>query len=173
MVRLLENGFYAYPESDYFFITLVKHYNDQGDYDKALPKILKMTELQPNHRDHWYMAGKEQMLLGDDDSALISFSRCIQLKADDAESYSAMGNIYLHKAHEAYAQFNTPLSDPTYAERKTAVTQLYQQACNAFEQARLFDQLHPDLWLSGLREAYFKLNKGKELRVLEGAAKKK
>lgn len=173
MVRLLENGFYAYPASDYFFITLVKYYNDHALYAKALTIVLKMVELHPNHRDYWFMAGKEQMLLGDYEAALQSFNRCVELKADDAESHSALGNIYLHQAHQAYAQFDLPLSDPSYSQRKADITHLYQQACHSFEQARLFDQLHPDLWLPGLREAYFKLNMGKELRALEKEGKGK
>jgi hypothetical protein len=37
----------------------------------------------------------------------------------------------------------------------------------AYESARKFDENNQDLWLSGLRETYFKLNKGKELKALE------
>lgn len=167
MVRLLETGFENYPETEYFFMTLMKYYNDRTDFEQALDKALQMTERFPDKRDYWFMAGKEQMLLGKNKEALESFAKCLEINADDAESFSAIGNIYLHDAHEAYAQFNVPLSDPSYTKKKAAINALYKEACTAFEQAKKFDENHQELWLSGLREAYFKLNRGKELRALE------
>jgi tetratricopeptide (TPR) repeat protein len=167
MLALLERGFDAYPEVDYFLMALVKHYNDTEQYEEALRKVQRMTQLSPNSRDYWYMEGKEQMLLGQYDAALASLGRCIEIKADDAESYSALGNIYLHDAHEAYARFNVSLNNPDYAKKKRAIDELYKKSCAAFEKARKFDEENRELWLSGLRETYFKLNKGRELRALE------
>lgn len=167
MVSLLEQGFDNYPEIEYFFMTLMKHYNGLADYGTALQKASRMTELYPQKRDYWYMAGTEQALLFKDEEALQSFSKCIEIKADDADAYASIGNIYLRQAHAAYAQFNVPLSDPTYTKKKSAIDDLYKQACRSFEQARKFDENHPDLWLAGLRETYFKLNRGKALKALE------
>ena len=167
MLALLEQGFDAYPDVDYFLMTLVKHYNDAGRFEEALRKVLRMTQLHPQTRDYWFMAGKEQMLLGQYEAAVTSFERCVEIKADDAESYSSLGNIYLHDAHEAYARFNVPLTDPGYAAKKKAIDGLYKKSCSAFEKARKFDEENRELWLSGLRETYFKLNKGRELRALE------
>ena len=167
MTRILEQGFTEYPEVDYFFMTLMKYYNDHEMYEAALKKALWMAELYALKRDYWFMAGKEQMLLGQYSDALISFGKCVDIKADDAESFSAIGNIYLHEAHEAYSSFNVPLSAPDYASKKAVIDNLYKQSCAAFEKARKFDENNRDLWLSGLREAYFKLNKGRELRLLE------
>lgn len=167
MVRFLETGFRAYPNMEYFFITLTRYYNDVGSYDQALEKAKRMTDLSPGRRDYWFMVGKELMLLRRDEEALSAFEKCVEIKADDAESFSAIGNIYLHSAHEAYARFSVPLTDPAYAQQKAAIDGLYKKACFAFEQARKFDESNLDLWLSGLRESYFKLNRGRELRALE------
>lgn len=167
MLQLLKDGFDNYPEKDYFFIALVKYYNDHEDYEAALKHSLRRTELFPLKRDYWFMLGKEQMLLARGEEALASFGKCIEIKADDAEAYSSIGNIYLLQAHEAYALFNVPLSDPTYSKRKAAINTLYKQSCTAFEQARKFDEANTSLWLAGLRETYFKLNRGKALRALE------
>ncbi len=167
MLALLEQGFEAYPDVNYFLMALVKYYNDAEQFDKALYKVQRMTQLYPNTRDYWYMMGKEQMLLGQYDAAFVSFERCVEIKADDAESYSALGNIYLHEAQEAYVHFDMPLSDPKYSTTKKAIMGLYEKSCAAFEMARKFDEDNHELWLSGLRETYFKLNKGKELRALE------
>ena len=101
------------------------------------------------------------------DDAIQAYQQCIDIKADDAEAWAAIGSIYLHQAHVTYEQFNLPKSDPSYNKQKNAITQLYRQACTAFEQSRKFDENNKTLWLEGLRETYFKLNRGKSLRTLE------
>ena len=166
-VQLLEQGFEAYPEVEYFYVTLVKHYNERGLYEQALQKVQRMTSLKPQQRDYWYVAGTELVLLDRYDEALQSFQQCIDIKADDAEAWASMGSIQLHQAHVAYENFNLPKSDPFYNKQKNAITQLYRQACNAFEQSRKFDEANTSLWLEGLRETYFKLNRGKALKGLE------
>ena len=165
-VQLLEQGFEAYPEVEYFYVTLVKHYNERGQYEQALQKVQRMTSLKPQQRDYWYVAGTELVLLDRYDEALQSFQQCIDIKADDAEAWASMGSIQLHQAHVAYENFNLPKSDPSYNKQKNAITQLYRQACNAFEQSRKFDEANTSLWLEGLRETYFKLNRGKALKGL-------
>ena len=167
MLNVLENGFRLYPDAEYFFVTLTKFYNNQGDYEKALQKAERMTELHPNNRDYWFMKGTEQALLGMKEEALASFGKCVEIKADDAEAFSSIGNIYLSEAHDAYARFNLPRSNPAYTKERQAINDLYRKAAKAFEQAKKFSEANLSLWLSGLREAYFKLNKGRELRALE------
>ncbi len=167
MVQFLEQGFEVYPDVEYFYVTLVKYYNEKGQYDLALQKVQRMTSLYPQRRDCWYMAGTELVLLNRYDEALQSFQQCVDIKADDAEAWASIGNIYLHQAHVAYENFNLPKSNPSYTKQKNAITQLYRQACNAFEQSRKFDEVNTALWLEGLRETYFKLNRGKSLNSLE------
>ena len=167
MVQLLEQGFQEYPDVDYFYATLVKHYNQHGRYEQALQRVQRMTTLHPQQRDYWYVTGTELILLQRHDEALQAFQQCVDIKADDAEAWAAIGNIYLQQAHLAYEQFNLPKSHPDYNHQKNSITQAYRDACNAFEQARKFDENNTSLWLDGLRETYFKLNRGKALRALE------
>jgi len=167
MVRYLEQGFDAYPDVEYFFVTLVKYYNDHGDYAKSLEKVHRMTTLYPQRRDYWYMEGTELVLLNQYDEAIQAFQQCVNIKADDAEAWASIGSVHLHQAHVAYENFDLPKSNPAYNKQKNAITQLYRQACTAFEQARKFDEKNTSLWLEGLREVYFKLNRGKALRALE------
>lgn len=167
MLSMLEEGFRLYPDAEYFFVTLTKSYNDRGEYEKALLKAEKMTELYPDNRDYWFMKGTEQALIGKKEGALASFGKCIEIKADDAAAFSSIGNIYLSEAHEAYAQFDLSRTDPDYTKKKQWINELYKKSRTAFEQAKKFDEANLELWLSGLREAYFKLNSGRELRALE------
>lgn len=167
MVNLLENGFTFYPKQLYFFMSLVKYYNGHNEYERALKKCDKMVELYPDNRDYWFMKGKEEMFLEMYDAAIASFDKCLKIKADDADAYSNIGNVYLIQAHEMYATFNLKLSDPKYSEKKNQLNAVYIKAKDAYEGARKFAENRKELWMDGLREVYFKLNKGKELRNLE------
>lgn len=167
MMNLLETGFDTYPDTEYFFATLVRYYNEKEQYDLALKSMQRMVALYPDHRDYWYMMGKEQMLMGNYDNALVAFQKCVEIKADDSEAYSVIGNIYLHEAHAAYAQLNASRVDAAYVEGKKLVNEKYRMAQEAFEQACKFNVDEKELWYDGLRECYFKLNKGKLLKALE------
>ncbi|MBO4216124.1 MAG: hypothetical protein J5888_07335, partial [Bacteroidaceae bacterium] len=141
--------------------------NDHGDYAKSLDKVHRMTTLYPQRRDYWYMEGTELVLLDRYEEALQAFQQCVNIKADDAEAWASIGSVHLHQAHVAYENFDLPKSNPAYNKQKNAITQRYREACTAFEQSRKFDEKNTSLWLDGLREVYFRLNRGKSLRALE------
>lgn len=167
MLNFLEEGFKCYPEKEYFFVSLVKYYNSMKQYEKSIEKATVMTKLKPSQRDYWFVKGKTEMLSGKYAEAIASFEKCVEIKADDAETYSSLGNIYLYFAHDKYNRFSSSVSDPDYASKKAEINDDYQNACNNFELAKKYDEQNTDLWLDGLREAYFKLNKGKELKKLD------
>jgi hypothetical protein len=163
-LNLLYSGVRNHPDYDYYFLTLVKFHNEHNQYQQSLNLASHMTRKFPKNRDYWYIKGKEELFLNLNDSALGSFSHAVLLKADDAESYSEMGKIYLRWAQEYYrslsaAQFNA-------ASRKK-LKAFYADACKHFEAARRYNEADRSLWLTGLRECYFNLNRGKELRALE------
>lgn len=163
-LRLLYSGVRNHPDYDYFFLTLVKHHNEHAEYKAALKLASHMTRQFPKSRDYWYIKGKEELFLNLEDSALVSFGEAVVLKADDAESYSEMGKIHLRKAQNYYnslsaAQFN--------ASSRNRLKAFYADACHNFEAARKYNEADRSLWLTGLRECYFNLNRGRELRALE------
>ena len=60
-----------------------------------------------------------------------------------------------------------------YVKHRRQLNNYYTRAMKSFEQARQFGgDTASSLWLSGLRETYYKLNKGKELKALERKFKK-
>ncbi len=166
-VALLDRGFQEFPKNDYFYVSLIKHYNDRNDFATALKYTRKMTELCPENYTYWYIRGKEERFLDMLDSAIVSYERVLQIKNDEAETYASLGDIYIIKAQRADAELTTPATDPQYAEKKRVITEYYAKACGYYEKARQYNEENTSLWLAGLKEAYFKLNKGKELRKLE------
>ena len=168
-VRLEQNlrdGVNAYPSDKYFFFTLVKLYNDQSRYTDALQLTNTMLQVDNQNRDFWYIRGKEEEYMGLEDDALKSFTAATELKTDDAESFSAIGNIYLNKSHQTYEQ-QKGSTGTAQTSLKQELNALYTKAKDAFEHARKHDGQNTALWLSGLKELYYKLNMGKELKAIE------
>ena len=147
-------------------MTLLNYYNDELSYNDAHELTVHMISHFPDDSRFWYIKGKEEMFMNNLDSALVSFTNVVKLKSDDAYAYANIGNIYLHKVHQIN-QYQLSIEDPRYVAKKAFVTDLYRKACENFENAKKYKEDDTSLWLLGLRESYFKLNKGKELKSLE------
>ena len=162
----LLDGVGRYASNKYFFLSLVKLYNDQQRYGDVLALTDDMLKIDNKDRDLWYIRGKEEAYLNRMDDALQSFIKATEIKADDAESYSAIGNIYLGMSHSAYDR-QTGQSGEALQVLKAELKNLYTKAKTAFESARKYEPGNTALWLPGLKELYFKLNMGKELKAIE------
>ncbi len=164
--KSLLDGIEKYASNKYFFLSLVKLYNDQQRYTDVLAVTTDMLKIDDKDRDLWFIRGKEEAYLNKTDDALQSFIKATEIKTDDAESYSAIGNIYLGMSHKTYEQQSGQTGE-SLQTLKTELKALYTKAKNAFENARKYEPNNTTLWLSGLKELYFKLNMGKELKAIE------
>ena len=168
---LLNKCFFKYPDKEYFFASLIKCYNDKGDTANALNLAREAVKLNPANRNYWFVKGTEEQICQLEDSALVSYSNAIKIKNDDAESYSCMADVYLEKAREEDKRltqlFTDSLSRDKYLEAQSRLKSLYAMACQNYESAREYSPENGNLWLEGLKECYYKLNKGRELRLLE------
>lgn len=167
MLDMQNKGFLSYPTKEYFYTSLLKYYNDNSQYEKAIDIARRTVKYNPENRKCWYIKGKVERCMNMQDSAIASFSRAIELQPDDAETYSSIGNIYMEQANSKYKNLNIPISNPHYAEAKKEINALYSKAKDYYENARKYDEKNTELWLPYLREIYYKLNKGKELKALE------
>ena len=165
MINMLNRGLDKYPDYDFFFLSAIKYYNDVKDYTAALRLCERMTKHRASNRDFWFVKGNEQIYLNMPDSAIVSFEKAIELRADDAESYSVIGNIYLSKAKDYYSNHNK--TELRSGASRRHLSSLYTKAMENFECSRKFAESKQELWYEGLRDSYFHLNKGRELRYLD------
>jgi hypothetical protein len=170
-LNLLNKCFLKYPDKEYFFASLIKCYNDKGDTINALNIAREAVKLNPINRNYWFVKGAEEQICQLEDSAIVSYSNAIKIKKDDAESYSCLADIYLKKAREEDRRltqlFADTFSKNNYLEHQSRLKSLYAIACLNYESAREYSPEKGDLWLEGLKECYYKLNKGRELKLLE------
>lgn len=165
--ELLYTGLNKFPTNEYFYMTLVKYYNARSEYSKALEIIEKVQPKLANNRNCCFLKAKEHEYLKDYDKAIESLQDVIKIDESDAEAYSTIGSIYLQLAHDAYDNFNLKITDKGYSAGREKIMKYYRSARSAYEESRKNAEDKSELWLSGLRECYYKLNLGKELRQLE------
>lgn len=164
---LLLDGVDKYPTNEYFYLTLLKYYNSKGQYEKALELVDTVIVHLPDNRNCWFLKAKEHEYLHQYDEALDALDHVVSKNTDDFEAYSNIGSINITRAHSEYENFNLKVTDKGYAAGRKKINDLYKKAMKAYEQCRKYAEKSPELWLTGLRECYYKLNLGKELKALE------
>ncbi len=164
--KRLQEGVDLYPRNKYFYASLVNQYNSEHRFWEALKVVEDVLEADCCNRDLWFIKGTEEMHLSERDKALTSFLKAVEIKADDADSYSNIGNIYLHKAHYLYEQ-QANAKGKELRSLKAEMNTVLIKAKDAFENSRQYAEHRPEIWLAGLKEVYYKLNMGKELMLLE------
>lgn len=166
-VKHCTTGFNEKPEQEYFFMALLKYYIDNANHSKCLELANIMVSKFPKNRNYWFIKAKEEEILEKGDDAIASYQKAIELKKDDAEAYSYIGSIYTNKAQDMYNKNTLSVSNPGYRQFKNNIKAVYVKAKEAYEAAREYAPKNHSLWYEGLKNSYFKLNMGKELKQLE------
>ncbi len=148
-------------------MALEKLYGERDDHAACLKYASEMVRLFPKVRNYWFLKAMHEERLGEYDAAIASYRRAIANKADDAESYSNIGTVDTVMAHELYRKNSLSVTDPGYRGFKARQRELYMEAKTAFDAARRYAPERKELWQDGLRNTYFRLNMGKELKELE------
>ena len=169
--ELLNRGVKEFPTIEYFYMTLVKYYNGKSEYDKALKLINFVLKSMPENRNCLFLKAKEHEYLGQYDQSIETFKKIIALNHDDYEVHSALASIYLQQAHDSYDGFKLKVTDSGYSKGREIINDYYRKAKTAFELCKKLAEKNTELWLVGLRECYYKLNMGKELKMLESTIK--
>ena len=160
-------GFEENPEQEFFFMSLLKYNIDNAKHNRCLELSNIMVKKFPTNRNYWFIKAKEEEILGMGEDAIASYQKAIELKNDDAEAYSYIGSIYTNKALEMYNKNTLSVTNPGYREFKSKLKAVYVKAKDAYEAARKYAPNNRTLWYEGLKNSYFKLNMGRELKQLE------
>lgn len=165
-VFLLE-GIKEFPTNDYFYMTLIKYFNEKRDYQSAINLLDSILVHLPNDRNCMFIRAKEYQYLGEYEKSIESMSQVTKFHPKDHEAFSALGDMYLDKAHREYRSFNMRVTDRNYQIGRRKIDECYTEAKQAYEKCKTLVEDKTALWLEGLRECYYKLNLGKELKALE------
>lgn len=165
-VSLLD-GVREYPTNDYFYMTLVRYFNEKRDYQSAINLMDSILVHIPGNRNCNFIKAKEYEYMGKYDEAIKVMKQVIEKHPDDYEAYSSLANMYLEKAHREYRNFNIRITDRNYQKERKNIDEYYREAKKSYERCKALAEQKVELWLEGLRECYYKLNLGTELKSLD------
>lgn len=166
-VQLISQGFELYPTNDYFRANLIKLYHDHNDFSNTMKVLDKCIQADSLDVKFWKLKGNEYFDADSIDEAVGPYEQVVKIDNQDVETLSKLANIYTRKARDFYNNANLKFGSPDFSKNRRMLTELYTKAMNYYERIRDIRPHNPEIWKSGLREAYYKLNKGKELELLE------
>lgn len=160
--------------NDYFCYSLIDYYTEKRNYEEVVRLSSETYDALPTPMDSvkasrlLYIRGKSEEILQRHDSALNTLKKAIEFNPSDVKGYHSIGTIYLRKAHTLFEQNTSlPPRSAAYRKMKVKLDSYYDLAAKSFENVRKLNEKDTSQWLTELRECYYKLNKGKELKKLE------
>lgn len=162
-LAVVGRGHDDYPGHNYFAVSLITHYDSTAQYAQALAVVARAMDAGGNRRQYAYLSGRIYESMCVLDSAALCYDAALQSDSLDADVQASAGKLALRRATEL--RESTPAAQT--ADVRPQLTAYYQKATYHLEQARQQAPARGELWREGLREAYFRLNRGQELRALE------
>ena len=166
-IKLMNDGFEAFPDNEYFKANLIKYYHNQHNIQETiriLDRCIQTDSLAPKY---WKLKGNEYYDIDSLDKAVNAYQHVVEIDKDDLDALTKLANIYLRKASQFYETSNLKIGAPYYEKNRKTLTSFFETAMVYYEKIRTLKPDDPVLWRNGLRETYYKLNKGKELQRLE------
>lgn len=166
-LKLANKGFESYPDNEYFKANLIKYYHDHNDLSHTLRVLNRCIQTDSIAPKYWKLKGNAYYEIDSLDSAVDAYQHVVEIDKDDVDALSKLANIFLRKASLFYESANLKIGAPYYERNRKILSAYYQEAMSYYERIRALKPDDTSLWKDGLRETYYKLNKGKELEKLE------
>ena len=164
-LQTIRRGHDRFPAHDYFALALIHHYDSAACYPQALAVIERTLEAGGDRRQYAFLCGRIYEATGVLDSAEISYQEAIEAAPEDALARSAAGMLALRRA-TLLRDALTP-AQLSSSDMKARLADYYTRAAEQLEKARELAPSQSEFWRDGLREAYFRLNRGADLQALE------
>lgn len=147
-----------FPTNQYFFSTLINHYIMNNQLDEAKRYGDDMLQNNPDNAITLFVVGYINQLLKDYDKAIELMKKSIELDSQNANTYSALGGIYIELAQNYSQEIPVDINDPKYEEATEKYLSYVRDARKYYEKAREFAPDNRDLWLRPLYSIYYTLN---------------
>lgn len=113
--KYLEEGFAAYPESQYVLIGLINYYvSNHEDTGRLFELIDAAKRNEKDNASLWYVEGNIYKELGDLDKAVASYRKCAEINPEYEYGYIGEGIMFYNKAIELQDEAAKELDDAKY-----------------------------------------------------------
>jgi len=159
--HLLNEGFYRYKNSKYFFTYLVDFYNSSQKPKKALNVIEAALLEYPDNELYLFALSTQHLNMGKNEECIAICDTLIKRNGQLADAYYNAGVAYINLALE---KGKTGKRD---AKTKKQIKACYESSRKYIERFRQLAPEQKDQWASALYNIYLQLNMGKEFEEID------
>lgn len=163
-LKMLQQGFAAYPEFPYFFPRLVDYYQGKNQPDSALAYAEQALKVNPD--TELFLLAKSVALLN-----LERYDECVKLSEQLISKNDTLAEPYFNIATAKLNQVLELDKRDNPRQYRSQIHQLYMEALPRMEKYR---QLAPDekrKWAPALYRIYLNLNMGKQFEEIDKVMK--
>lgn len=147
-----------FPTNQYFFSRLINHYIMHDQLDVAEQYGKDMLANNPDNANTLFVVGYIYQLLNNYDKALELMERSVSIDPTSANTFSALGGVYIDLAQKASQEVPVDVNDPNYKQANDKYLAYVDKAKVNYEKARQLAPDNRDLWLRPLYSIYYALN---------------
>lgn len=147
-----------FPSNQYFFSTLINHYITHDKLDVAEQYGQEMLANNPDNATTLFVVGYIYQLLNNYDKALELMKKSVEIDPTNANTFSALGGVYIDLAQKASEKVPVDVNDPNYKKANDEYYSLVGNARTYYEKAKELAPDNRELWLRPLYSIYYALN---------------
>lgn len=137
-LKLLEEGFVAFPKSQSILIGLINAYNTEGGNTDRLFELLSVArQNEPNNASLWYVEGdiRLKMTPPQVEEAFAAYDKCIEIDPNYEYGYIGKGVYLYNRAAEISEQASNEYDDAKYAVLEAEFHKALKGCIEPFEKA--------------------------------------
>ncbi len=139
-VKMLDDGFKKFPNSQSIQVELIRYYLQSGKSDEALNYLKMAQQGDPNNVSFIFAEGTIYDKMGQTDKAEAAYKKCIAMDPNYFNAYYNLGVLYYNKASNMYDAANSIQDNQQYEKAKKAADEELAKAIPEMEKAH---ELHP------------------------------
>lgn len=147
-----------FPTNQYFFSRLINHYIMHNQLDVAEQYGKDMLANNPDNANTLFVVGYIYQLLNNYGKAVELMEKSVSIDPTSANTFSALGGVYIDLAQKASQEVPVDVNDPNYKQANEKYLAYVDKAKVNYEKSRQLAPDNRDLWLRPLYSIYYALN---------------
>lgn len=134
-VRILKEGYEAYPQEPFFLGTLINYLIFNNQVEEGLAYLNQAIENDPKNAEYCFVKGSVMEVLDKPDAAIEFFEKAIELNPQHAAAWGRKGAIVMKQAMEIEENAANIRDSKLYEIEKKKAEVMFKEALPLFEKA--------------------------------------
>lgn len=164
-INILKDGFDKYKEDPWFLQNIINIYINTGQVKEAAQYLDAAIAQSPDVAEYQYVRGNIEERLGNNEKALKSFERAIELDPQKADAYAGIGRLIYNEAVEIIKKAENITDNKTYNQEVEKANSVFRKALPFMEKALEINPEDRD-FKQTLKGLYYRLGENEKYDAL-------